>query len=231
MAISAAEEENIEALRRWWGNNGKFLLLIVIVAGAGYGGWSFWQQSSASGREGASDLYEEILSIAQPITAAELAEVAEEPDAAAIIELADQLMTDHPNSIYARYGAFFSAQQSVRQGDLAAAEEVLQWVVDNARTSIIQRADEGLVLTATLRLGRVILARGDPDRALLLVNSVDPRSFEPGFHELRGDIYLTLDRPEDARESWLAAQDAGSVSDGLRMKIENVGGSNLDPPQ
>ena len=220
MAFSAAEEENIEALRRWWDEHGKFLLLIVVVAAAGYGGWSFWQQSSASGRETASDLYEEILTAAQPI------DVTREPDAAAVVELAGRLMEDHPGSIYARYGAFFSAQQSVRQGDLAAAEEALQWVVDNAQTSIIQRTDEGLVLTATLRLGRVILAGGDPDRALLLVNGVDPRSFEPGFHELRGDIYLALGRPEDARDSWLAAQDAGSASDGLRMKLENLGGLN-----
>ncbi len=226
MAISAAEEENIEALRRWWDENGKFLLLIVIVAAAGYGGWIFWQQSSTSGRETASDLYEEVLTAAQPVLDAQAVDDTREPDAALVIELAGRLMAEHPNTIYARYGALFSAQQSVRQGDLAAAEEVLRWVVDNASTSIIQRADEGLVLTATLRLGRVILAQGDPDRALLLVNSVDPRSFEPGFHELRGDIYLTLDRPEDARDSWLAAQDAGSVSDGLRMKLENLGDAN-----
>ncbi len=220
MAFSAAEEENIEALRRWWDENGKFLLLIVVVAATGYGGWSFWQLSSTSGREAASDLYEEILAVAQPV------DVTREPDAAAIIDLAGRLMDEYPNTVYARYGALFSARQSVQQGDLAAAEEVLQWVVDNASTSIVRRADEGLELIATLRLGRVVLARGDPDRALLLVNSVDPRSFEPGFHELRGDIYLALGRPEDARDSWLAAQDAGSISDGLRMKLENLGGLN-----
>lgn len=217
MAISAAEEENIEALRRWWDENGKFLLLVVIVAAAGYGGWSFWQQSATSGRGTASDLYEEILVVAQPVDATQ------EPDAAAIVALADQLMEEHTGSVYARYGALYSAQQSVRLGDLAAAEGALQWVVDNASTSVFRGADEGLVLTATLRLGRVILARGDPDRALLLVNSVDPRSFEPGFHELRGDVYLALGRPEDARDSWLAARDAGSVSDALRMKLENLG--------
>ncbi len=217
MAFSAAEEENIEALRRWWDENGKFLLLIVIVAIGGYGGWSFWQQSSVSGSEAASDLYEEILAAAQPEDATR------QPDAAAIIGLTDQLMEDHANSIYARYAALYSAQQLVQSGDLAAAEETLQWVVDNPSTSLLRGADEGLVLTATLRLVRVILARGDPDRALVLVNSVDPRSFEPGFHELRGDIYLSLGRPEDARDSWLAAQDAGSISDGLRMKLENLG--------
>ena len=217
MAISAAEEESIEALRRWWDENGRSLLLIVILAASGYGGWSFWQQSSASGREAASDLYEEILTAAQP------QDPAAEPDSEAIIDLAGQLMAEHENSVYARYAAFFSAQQSVRQGDLAAAEEVLQWVVDNPATGLLRPADEGLMLTASLRLGRVILARGDPERALELVNSVDPRGFEPGFHELRGDVYFALDRPEDARDSWLAARDAGSVSDGLRMKLDNLG--------
>ncbi len=221
MAISAAEEENIEALRRWWDEHGKFLLLIAVVAAAGYGGWNLWRQSSAAGSEAASDLYEAILEAVEP------ADAALEPDAAPVIDLAARLRQEHPDSMYARYGALYSAQQSVRQGDLAAAEEALRWVVDNASTSILQRADEGLVLTATLRLGRVILARGDPERALLLVNSVDPRSFEPGFHELRGDIYLALDRPEAARDSWLAAQDAGSASDVLRLKIENLG---MRPP-
>ena len=216
MAISAAEEESIEALRRWWDENGKFLLLIVIVAASGYGGWSFWQQSSNSDREAASDLYEEIIAAVQPLDAAI------EPDGASIIALANQLMGQHPGSIYARYAALYSAQQSVLQGELASAEVSLQWIVDNARTSLIRGADEGLVLTASLRLGRVILARGDAGRALEYVNSIDPRSFEPGFHELRGDIYLALGRPEDARDSWLAARDAGSVSDGLRMKIENL---------
>ncbi len=217
MAISAAEEENIEALRRWWDENGKFLLLVVVVAASAWGGWSFWSQSSASGREAASDIYEEILAAAQP------ADAAAEPDAAAVIDLARQLREDHPNSIYARYGALFSAAMSVRQGELAAAEESLAWVVENASTSIIQGADEGLVLAANLRLGRVILARGEPDRALALVNGIDPGDFEPGFHELRGDIYAALGRPEDARESWLAARDAGSASGGLRLKLENLG--------
>ena len=216
MAISAAEEESIEALRRWWDENGKSLLLIVIVAAAGYGGWSFWQQSSTSGREAASDLYEEIIAAVQPLDATV------EPDSATIFALADQLMEEHSGTAYARYAALFSAQQSVRQGDLAGAEESLQWIVDNARTSLIRGADEGLVLTASLRLGRVILAQGDAGRALELVNSIDPRSFEPGFHELRGDVYLALGRPEDARDSWLAARDAGSVSDGLRMKLDNL---------
>ncbi len=221
MAISAAEEENIEALKQWWDEHGKSLLLIVVVAAAAYGGWSFWQHSSAASREAASDLYEQVLAANGTEGVGE--DSGEEADAEAVIALASQLMEEHPGSAYARYAALFSARQSVLQGDLEAAEEALQWVVDNPSTSILQRTDEGLALVASLRLARVILARGDFERALQFVNGIDPGSFEPGFHELRGDIYLALRRPEDARDSWLAARDAGSVSGGLRMKLENAG--------
>ncbi|HBJ89027.1 MAG TPA: hypothetical protein DDZ21_03585, partial [Gammaproteobacteria bacterium] len=82
--------------------------------------------------------------------------------------------------------------------------------------------DEGLILTASLRLGRVILAQGDAERALALVNNLDPQSFEGGFGELRGDIYVALGRIVDARDAYVAAQQSGSSSDGLRMKLDNL---------
>jgi predicted negative regulator of RcsB-dependent stress response len=39
---------------------------------------------------------------------------------------------------------------------------------------------------------------------------------------LRGDIYLALGRVVDARDAYTAAQQAGSSSDGLRMKLDNL---------
>ncbi len=227
MALSAAEQENIDALRRWWDEYGKTLLLTAAVAAAGYAGWVFWQNSTQSGSLAASDLYEEILDAAQLATPPGDGAAAAEGDN--IIALAEQLKAEHGDTVYARYAALFSARQSMLRDDLAAAEENLRWVLDNPSGGVFGADDEGLTLIATLRLGRVILARSEPERALTLVNSIDPRSFEPGFHELRGDIYLSLDRPEDARDSWLAARDAGSNSDGLRMKLENLGAAIVPP--
>ncbi len=218
MAINAAEEESLEALKKWWQENGKQLLMTVIVVMAVGTSWLLWQNSRIAAADSASDLYEEILGkvVIEPGT------VLSAEDGAEILALANQLREEHSDSVYALFGSLFSAQQQVRSNDLAAAEESLQWILDNKKDGMFEKTDEGLVLTASLRLGRVILARGDAERALNLINNLDPKTFEPGFAELRGDIYASMGRLVDAREAYQAAQQAGSASDGLRMKLDDL---------
>ena len=218
MALDAAEEENIEALKKWWDENGKPLLFFVICVIGGYGAWLLWQNSRATDAETASDLYEEVLSLAisepgLPVT---------EQESLRILELFDRLKVDYSGSVYALYGALFAAQQLVNANDLDAAEDSLQWVLDNQQNGLFSQTDEGLILTTNLRLGRVILAKGESERALNLVNGIDPKAFEAGFAELRGDIYVTMGRIVDARDAYIAAQQAGSSNDGLRMKLDDL---------
>ncbi|HBX99572.1 MAG TPA: hypothetical protein DEG93_04355 [Gammaproteobacteria bacterium] len=218
MALDAAEEENIEALKKWWDENGKPLLFFAIFVIGGYGAWLLWQNSQATDAETASDLYEEVLSLAisepgLPVT---------EQESLRILELFDQLKVDYSGSVYALYGALFAAQQLVNANDLDAAEDSLQWVLDNQQNGLFRQTDEGLILTTNLRLGRVILAKGESERALNLVNGIDPKAFEAGFAELRGDIYVTMGRIVDARDAYIAAQQAGSSNDGLRMKLDDL---------
>lgn len=218
MALDAAEEESIEAIKKWWHENWKQLALLVVIGFPGYFGWQLWQNSQATEAEIASDLYEEVLSLAisepgAPVT---------EQESLRILDLFELLKADYPSSVYALYGALFAAQQSVNASDLGAAEESLQWILDNRQDSLFSRTDEGLILTANLRLGRVILAKGESERALNLVNSIDPKTFEAGFAELRGDIYATMGRIVDARDAYIAAQEAGSNTEGLRMKLDDL---------
>ena len=218
MALDAAEEENIEAIKKWWHENWKQLALLVVIVFPSYVGWQLWQNSQATEAETASDLYEEVLLLAisepgVPVT---------EQESLRILDLFEQLKANYPSSVYALYGALFAAQQSVNANDLGAAEESLQWMLDNRQDSLFSRTDEGLILTANLRLGRVILAKGESERALNLVNSIDPKTFEAGFAELRGDIYATMGRIVDARDAYIAAQEAGSNTNGLRMKLDDL---------
>ena len=218
MALDAAEEENIEALKKWWDENGKPLLFFAIFVIGGYGAWLLWQNSQATDAEIASDLYEEVLSLAisepgLPVT---------EQESLRILELFDQLKVDYSGSVYALYGALFAAQQLVNANDLDAAEDSLQWVLDNQQNGLFRQTEEGLILTTNLRLGRVILAKGESERALNLVNGIDPKAFEAGFAELRGDIYVPMGRIVDARDAYIAAQQAGSSNDGLRMKLDDL---------
>ena len=148
--------------------------------------------------------------------------VVSEDEGANIILLSERLVADHSGSIYAQYGALFAAQQHVAANDLAAAEASLQWILDNPISGLFTAEDEGLMLSASLRLGRVVLAQGEAERALSIVNNLDPKGYEAGFAELRGDIYVAMDRPLDARDSYVAAQQAGSNSDSLQMKLDEL---------
>ncbi len=218
MALHAAEEESIEALKKWWNENGKSLAAAVILVFGGYTGWLLWENSTASQAARASDLYEEILMLVlEP-----QGEALSEESSAQITNIAGELRADYGDSIYAKYAALYAAQQAVENGDLAQAESDLQWILDNRQQGMFGELDEGLILTTSLRLGRVILAQGDAQRALTFINDIDPKTYEGGFAELRGDIYLSLDRLVDARDAYIAAQQAGSNSDGLRMKLNNL---------
>jgi len=222
VALHASEEESIEALKDWWKDNYRMLVTIVVTVAVGWGGWTLWQNSRTTAANTASDMYEEILELAMVEPGVEI--TAENADR--IAELAASLRADYPSTIYARYSALFAAQQAVNRGDLEVAEQELQWLVDNNTGGLFQEADATLTLTANLRLGRVILARGDAERALELVNRVAPGSLEAEFAELRGDIYLSQGRTVDAHDSYLAAQQAGSTSQFLRMKLEELAGDS-----
>ena len=218
MALNAAEEETLESLKKWWEDNGRNLVVAVVLLLGGYTGWMLWQNAQAESAATASDLYEEILtlSLEEPGT------VLGEEESNRVIAIAQQLRSEFESSIYARFAALFAAQQQVEQGRLADAESNLQWILDNPDQGLFNEVDEGLLLTASLRLGRVILAQGDAERALTFINGIDPKSFEGGFAELRGDIYVAMDRVVDARDAYIAAQQAGSQSDGLRMKLDSL---------
>lgn len=221
MAINAAEEETVESLKKWWEENGRQLVILVVVGFAAYTAWLLWTNSQNASLDSASDMYEEILTLAIS-DAGEPGTQLPVQDSQRIIELGEQLRNEYGGSTYAKLGSLFAAQQSVQNNDLDAAEASLQWILDNEQGGLLSQANEGLVLTASLRLGRVILAKGEAERALALVNNLDPKTFEAGYSELRGDIYIAMGREVDARDAYIAAQQAGSNSDGLRMKLDEL---------
>lgn len=219
MPLNAAEEESLEALKAWWDDNGRVIIVVAVLAVGGWGGWTFWQSNRAASAAAASDLYEEILSVAMVTPGTTVSDEGRQQ----IFSAAATLKSEYPATAYASFGALFAAQQATQQGDLETAARELQWVVDNAPSGgLFGDADPALRLTAQLRLGRVLLAQGQPDAALAVVNGVNPESLEAAFAELRGDIYVAQGQVADARDAYLTAQQAGSDSPVLRMKMEDL---------
>ena len=220
MALHAAEEESIEAIKKWWEDNGTMVVTVVVAAALIWGGWTFWQSSRGAATSAASDLYEEILSLASTEPGVAISDA----DRSRILSVATDLQNNHGSSVYALYGALFAAQQAVNANDLDTAEQQLRWLLDNVQGGLLGKTDEGLILTAQLRLGRVLLARGESDQALALVDGLDPGTFEAPFAELRGDIYVAQGRLVDARDAYTTAlQTAGGASAFLQMKLDELG--------
>jgi len=219
VALNAAEEETLEAVKVWWQDNGRQLLIVVALVVGGYAGWTLWQNSQQTTATAASELFEQVLELTLETGAQD---AVSEDEGRQVIALAESLRQEFPGSDYARFATLFAAQQQVRLEDLPAAEEALRWILNNPRSGLLSSEDEGLRLTASLRLGRVLLAQGEADSALQLINSLEPGPFEAGFSELRGDIYVALDRPLDARDAYVAAQQAGSTSQNLQLKLNSL---------
>ncbi len=183
------EEEQLEQLKSWFRENGRSLVLGVVVAVAVVFGWRGWQSHESSQVELASaqfmSLVEAVRQLEQPDRAAEQGATAN--------TLAEGLKRDFPKSIYAQLAVLLKAQLAVTGGDLAQAEQELNWVLAQKPTSEI-------AALTRLRLARVLHADGKQDEALAQLR--DGGSYTFAYEQVRGDILRAKGDLAGAREAY-----------------------------
>ena len=201
------DEEQVEQLKKWWKENWKALAAGLVIGVGGITGWEAWKSSRIEAAAEASRMYQEL-------EEALGADAIEQADA-----LAGQLKLEYPDSPYAAQAALAMARHLFEHGDLAAADERLNWVITRSD-------DEGLRRIARLRRARVLWAQGKDGDALKLLEARDPGSFEPLYAELRGDIHLAAGERSKAYEAYrqaMAALDAGAANRALlQRKLDDL---------
>ena len=205
MEIYDTEEEQLEALKRWWKENGQATILGLVMGIAVILAWNFWQDHKKEQAGLASALYSELL----------LATDSNKLDSAE--KLAERLQQQYPKTEYAAYSGLLLAKVKVQQGDLAKAETIL--------TSIASGSNKELGNIANIRLVRLMMANGQYEQGLKLINSIDPAnsaSYSGNYDELVGDLYVALDRIELARSSYQKALVSGYRSPLLQLKIDDL---------
>lgn len=215
MSDHLTEEEQLEALKRWWKENGKFIVLAVVVSVGGYFGWGAWQDHQRTQAEAASMQYEELLESL----------LSEDRELAS--ELVDQIKQTQGASLYAYNAAFIQAKAEVNSGDLEAAAEQLEWILEQKPGTAIEQL-------ARLRLARVLAAQSSFEAALNLLQAVEPTgSFSSEYAEVRGDILLQQGEPNAALVAYetaitgLTAQQQNRAML-LQMKIDNLKTASAD---
>src|SRR5690606_17314578 len=101
----------------------------------------------------------------------------------------------------------------------------LQWILDNPDLGFMKSVDDELLLTARLRLARVMIAQDQAQQALDLLRAVNPGSFASSFAEVEGDALLSLGQREQARDAYqraLAANISGNPGL-LSLKLQDLG--------
>ena len=205
MELYETEEQQVEALKKWWKENGT-----AALTGLGVGllcilGWNYWLDYKKTQTSKASAMYDQLLKDA----------VAGKKED--VQTVATQIKTDFNSTQYATYSLLLQAKSKVDQGDLAAAKALLEPLANQSSSELGQ--------LATLRLVRLYLATGEYEKGLQLIGRLDPKKaagFSESYDELVGDLYVALDRVDEARSAYEKAQRNGLNSPLLQFKIDDL---------
>lgn len=205
MEIYDTEEEQVEALKRWWKENatativGLAMGLVIIL------GWNYWQDHKKEQAAQASATYDQLL------------KALDEGKQESAEKLAERMKEQFKGTEYAAFSGLFEAKLKAQQGDLAAAKQILK--------TIAAESNKYLSNIAKIRLVRLMLATGEYEQGLQVINSVDAKEaagFSANYDELVGDLYVALDRLDEARTSYQNAMRNGQPSPLLQFKIDDL---------
>ncbi len=204
MELYETEEQQVEALQKWWKENGTASLVGLGIAIVGILGWNYWLDYKKDQNGKASAVYDQLLKDASENKIAEVDTVA------------GKLKTEFGATEYSTYSVLMQAKTKVETGDLAGAKELLQGLVGQSND---------FSQLAKLRLVRLYLATGEFEKGLQLVGQIDKKnvaSFEGNYDELVGDLYVALDRLDEARTAYEKAIRDGYQSPLLQFKLDDL---------
>jgi predicted negative regulator of RcsB-dependent stress response len=197
--VYTTEEQQVEVIKSWWKENGTSVLAGTVIGLVGLFGWRYYNEHQLTSQEAASQAYNEMT-----------AQLAKGDDAA--LEQAKSFITAHKGDAYAELAALQLAAAAVKANKLDLAVEQL--------TLVATGGDESLKPIAALRLARVLNDQGKADEALAQLAKINNDAFKAQVAEARGDVLLKQGKPEEARDAYQAAADAGGLQASAELKLK-----------
>lgn len=195
------EQEQLATLQAWWKQYGPLCLMAIalaLAAIAAYLGWNWYRER---------DL------VKAGVVYTDLLKQSEAGDRKKALESAKTLAQEHAKSGYAPIGALMAARLGFEAGDLAAAKEQLQWIVDHAR-------DEDLKSLARYRLAGVLLDEKKYDEALKVLDAKPEDPMLSLLADLRGDVLVAKGAEAEARAAYQLALEKSDAKSPYRSLIQ-----------
>ncbi|MGY3943576.1 YfgM family protein [Aeromonas tecta] len=199
MEVYTTEEQQVEVIKSWWKENGTSVLAGTVIGLVGLFGWRYYNAHQLTSQETASQAYNEMTT-----------QLAKGDDAA--LEQAKNFITAHKGDAYAELAALQLAGAAVKANKLDLAVEQL--------TDVAANGDEAIRPIAALRLARVLNDQGKADEALAQLGKINNDAFKAQVAEARGDVLLKQGKPEEARDAYQAAADAGGLQASAELKLK-----------
>ncbi|MGA7802508.1 MAG: tetratricopeptide repeat protein [Gammaproteobacteria bacterium] len=184
MDVYATDEEKVEAIRKWWTENGTTLITGVLLGLALLFGAKAWFAYQHKQSDQASNVYVQVM------------DALASNNSQAAMEAGEVLTTKYSSSAYAVLATMALAKFKLEQGQNKAAQAELQWA--------LQHADQhGVKQIVRLRLARVMVAEKDYAGAAGMLDEMkEPGTFKAEYEEVRGDLAMARNKPDEARKAY-----------------------------
>lgn len=201
-----SEKEQIEQLRTWWSDYGYYVIGGVVLGALILFGFNYYQNAEIKAQEAASTQFDAV------------ATAIAESDLEAAEAAAAELSANFGNSAY-------DAQSKLAMARLYMDKNRDQDAAESLRSLMATSGVDSLQHVGRVRLGKILLYQGEPEEVLTLLEGQDSEAFAARYAELRGDAYVALDRPEEARAEYQAAllEQLPTVDQGLiQLKLMDL---------
>lgn len=211
-----SEKEQIELIREWWKENGTYVIAGIVLGVGGIVGFNLWKGGQLETRISASTQYEALTT--------EVAENRVEPAEA----IADALLADFGDTIYADQARLAMARLYMDQGRDQDAADELQALIDAGNSDEVK-------MVARLRLAKVHLYQGKPESVLELLEGYEGSGFAPRYNEAIGDAHAALGNYAEAEAAYLEAMSDPSAQQLIdpalvQMKLVDLPEISADVP-
>ncbi len=198
------EVEQVAAIKQWWQKNATPVITGVVVGVGLLVGWQAWQTYQTNQSIAASDRFAAL----QQVVAAEQTEP--------VTTHAEQLMQEHPGTMYAVLAARQAAKVAYQAGDKPAARAWLERALASAEDAVIQQA-------VRVQLAELLIDMQVWQDADQVLQDATSDSFQAQIAELRGDLAYHQGDLAAARAAYQQALQHSEAPDPLlTLKISDL---------